>query len=58
MTAEQAITRLSNAASAWATTEQRAAFLFVLLSILGTEEPQVLEYILDRADERLEAGLL
>lgn len=33
--------------------EDFAAYAFLVLGLLGWQEPQVLEFILDRADERM-----
>jgi hypothetical protein len=37
------------------THKQRAEYLFLALAILGSNAPDVLAFILDRADERMSA---
>jgi hypothetical protein len=37
--------------------EDFGAYAFLVLSMLGWQEPAVLDFILDRADERIEVGL-
>lgn len=54
---EAALDRLGNKAATFDTTEQRAKYLFLCLAILGGNAPDVLTFILDRADERTEVGL-
>lgn len=59
MSAEQeaVLDRLGQTASAFDTTEQRAQYLFLALALLGSSAPDVLAFVLDRADERMEVGL-
>lgn len=58
MTAEQVLARLHAKIDEAATAQQISTYCMTALAILGNEVPEVLEYILDRADERHEAGLL
>lgn len=50
---EDALDRLANRAGEFTTTDQRSRYLFLCLAILGSSAPDVLAFILDRADERM-----
>jgi hypothetical protein len=57
MTAESALARLHAKIDEAETIQQSAAYCLTALAILGTSAPDVLEFILDRADDREAAGL-
>lgn len=53
---EAAISRLAETRQAMGP-QDFAAYAFLVLGILGWQEPAVLNFILDRADERIGVGL-